>query len=383
MDQHHGHAPSSRQGHAPLSPQAHTPSSRQGHAPLSPQAHTPSSRQAQAPSSRQGHAPPSPKAPPLPSADRPQAHVPSSELHRQGQPQAPQSSTIRQHRVPRPDHGQTRTVQIQDRDLPEGDLTGSILWPRAHTTMIDKNDIALAQNEVIMQKLFANEQLMKEQQKVTNRQFSQLFGLLQVMGEKAGVDPTILLNAKPSSKSTTTAKREAAKTIVTDIDLSLKVSITKASKKYLKEFPSLMLKTLTKKAKNEDYVGKWAAFVEKNLPDAQHVTGFISLHKAEREMLYKEMANEIRPSTKKINNAVLSDRSDEEGREEPTNAIRPSRTSKTRKSISPDHSVEEGSVRASRKRSRVEADAEPDDDTYDGSTLFVSEEEGDEDYDER
>ncbi|KAG9751808.1 hypothetical protein KCU73_g6252, partial [Aureobasidium melanogenum] len=176
MDQHHGHAPSSRQGHAISSPQAHTPSS--------PQAHTPSSRQ--------GHAPSSPQAPALPSADRPQAHVPSPEFHHQGQPQAPQSSTIQQHRIFRPDHGQTRTVQIQDRDLPEGDLTGSILWPRAHTTMIDKNDIALAQNEVIMQKLLANEKLMKEQQKVTNRQFSQLFGLLQVMGEKAGVDPNVM-----------------------------------------------------------------------------------------------------------------------------------------------------------------------------------------------
>ncbi|KAG9855853.1 hypothetical protein KCU98_g1710, partial [Aureobasidium melanogenum] len=271
--------------------------------------------------------------------------------------------------------------QTQDHELPEGDLTESLLWPRAPDNVFDKTDVLMAQNKIIMQKLLANEQLTKEQQKVTNRQFGQLFGLLQAMAEKAGIDPEVLKNAKPSSKSFRTAKKEAAKTITTDIDVSLKVSITKASVTYLQESSGLMLKTLTKKAKSEDYVGKWAAFVEKNLPDAQHLTTFSALDKVEREMLYKEMANEIRPSTKKISKAVLSDRSDEEGHEETTNRIRPSRTRKTRKSISPDHSDQEDHVRAQTKRSRVEADAEPDDDTFDGSTLFVSEDEGDEDYD--
>ncbi|KAG9694099.1 hypothetical protein KCU95_g10052, partial [Aureobasidium melanogenum] len=341
MDQHQGHASSSHQAQAPSSPQAQTTSSRQGHAQ----------------SFRQ--------APALPSADRPD---------RQGQPQAPRSSITQQHPVPHPDYVPARTMQMQDRELPDGDLTGSILWPRAHITMIDKNDIALAQNEVIMQKLLANEQLMKEQQKVTNRQFNQIFGLLQAVGNKVGVDPTIILNAKPSSKSTMTAKREAAKTIATDIDPALKVSIINASKKYLQEFPGLMLKTITQKAKNEDYVGKWAAFVERSLQShEQHLTAFSRLDKVEKESLYKETANEIRPSTKKVNKAVLSDRSDEEGQDETTNAIRSTRTRKTRKPMS------EG--QAPRKRPRLEEEEEDaEDDTYDGSTLVDPDSEDDEEY---
>jgi hypothetical protein len=53
-----------------------------------------------------------------------------------------------------------------DHELPDGDLTQTAYWPRAPATMIDKSDIIMAQNEVILKSTHLNNQKAEERYKI-------------------------------------------------------------------------------------------------------------------------------------------------------------------------------------------------------------------------
>jgi hypothetical protein len=58
--------------------------------------------------------------------------------------------------------------QLPDEEqvLPDGDLTQTPYWPRAPVAMIEKSDIVMAQNEMIIKSIHFNDQKAEERHRI-------------------------------------------------------------------------------------------------------------------------------------------------------------------------------------------------------------------------
>jgi hypothetical protein len=130
---------------------------------------------------------------------------------------------------------------------------------------------------------------------------------MKTMAEKLEVDPKVIKNSLPTTRSTRSARKSAFKGNLAQIDSTLKSEVVEASRSFMQEFPSMLLKALTKKAKEEGFVAKWTAYIEAKLNDDNRAA-FARFDQPAKEAFYREMANTLRPGTKKDEEEVLVQR---------------------------------------------------------------------------
>jgi hypothetical protein len=135
--------------------------------------------------------------------------------------------------------------------------------------------------------------------------------LLKSIAEKADVDPDLIKNTQPSTKSTRSTRKSASKRVVNQLDSALKTEVVTASRSFLDDFPGLLLKAITKKVREEHLVTKWADYIGAKLNDESRAI-FTSLSQPAKETCYKEMANTLRPGDKKVIAETVTDQSEDE-----------------------------------------------------------------------
>jgi hypothetical protein len=134
---------------------------------------------------------------------------------------------------------------------------------------------------------------------------------MKTMAEKLEVDPKVIKNSLPTTRSTRSARKSAFKGNLAQIDSTLKSEVVEASRSFMQEFPSMLLKALTKKAKEEGFVAKWTAYIEAKLNDDNRAA-FARFDQPAKEAFYREMANTLRPGTKKVTRETVTDESEDE-----------------------------------------------------------------------